>query len=255
MPRNPLGSKNVSFGLSALASAVAVLLVVCFAIYAGITSLNRDVPGGDAVRFAQPGIGGGRTTSAVFVGDSYTEGVGSSSESLRWTSQVSADMGWYEINLGVGGTGYLNAMESSDCQRASCSAYRDQVGIIAQFSPSVVVVAGGQNDMAAMLIDPSVVELAVQKTYREIRRALPNVQIVAVGPSFPTPAEDVETEAGRLRLDRAVRSAADEASGVYVSLMDPSVISPSMILPDMNHVNDIGHRAIADRVVSVLLRE
>ncbi|WP_161631783.1 SGNH/GDSL hydrolase family protein [Rhodococcus sp. JG-3] len=240
----------MSFGLT----IVAALVVVSFVAYAGVTSVNRHDPGRSAVPFIQPDINSGRSFSAVFVGDSYTEGVGSSSDSSRWSSEVARDMRWFEINLGVGGTGYLNSMESAGCMRASCAAYMDQAGVVAQFSPNVVVVAGGQNDMAAMLIDPSVVQASVHKTYGEIRRALPNVQIVAVGPSFPMPADDPEVERSRRLLDETVRSAAGEVAGTYVSLLDPPVIDQSMVLPDLTHVNDSGHRSISDRVVSVLSR-
>src|SRR4051812_899287 len=43
----------------------------------------------------------------VFIGDSYSAGVGNSDHSKRWTTIVAKAEGWREINIAKGATGYL----------------------------------------------------------------------------------------------------------------------------------------------------
>ena len=52
-------------------------------------------------------------------------------------------------------------------------------------------------------------------------------------------------------LDSAVRAAATAVGATYVSMLEPNVIDPALLLPD-GHVNNDGHRAIAQRVVDAL---
>ena len=44
--------------------------------------------------------------SALFIGDSYTQGLRASSNAARWTTLVCQAFGWSEDNRGVGGSGY-----------------------------------------------------------------------------------------------------------------------------------------------------
>jgi lysophospholipase L1-like esterase len=49
-----------------------------------------------------------------------------------------------------------------------------------------------------------------------------------------------------------VQDAANSVKAKYVSLINPNVIDLAMILPDKVHVNDAGHKAIAERVLAAL---
>jgi hypothetical protein len=50
-----------------------------------------------------------------------------------------------------------------------------------------------------------------------------------------------------------VENAVHAVGGEYVSLIAPTpVVKEEMIIPDRLHVDDSGHAAIADRIVSVL---
>jgi len=222
--------------LPALLITVAILVVTA----ASIVGLRNPRPAPEP-----PADFGQRV---VFIGDSYTQGTGASAPGLKWTSLVSAERGWQETNLGFGGTGYLTAAGSKGCGRATCPNYQDVVDRAVAAEPDLVVVSGGQNDFKAFEADPKRVVRAIDRTYAELRRGLPDARLIAVGPSTPGRVNHTVTT-----VDAAVEKAAKANGVTYISLIRPSsVITPDMVLDDRVHVNDDGHRAIADRVLSAL---
>jgi len=184
---------------------------------------------------------------AVFLGDSYTQGWGASEPIVKWTTLVAYDAGWTEVNEGQGGTGYVTTAGVASCGQADCPAYPDRVAGIVAAAPDVVVIAGGQNDRWALATDPALVQAAVDRTFSLLREGLPNARLIAVGPSTAEPATTMITD-----LDGWVRAAADRVGAEYVSLLDPVVIQGAMVASDGVHVNDAGHRAIADRVLATV---
>jgi lysophospholipase L1-like esterase len=178
---------------------------------------------------------------AAFLGDSYTWGWGIPNRDRRWSTQVAQRMGWKEKNFGVGGTGYFTYSDKG-------KAYRYRIDEITAAAPTIVVVSGGVNDRRDMAADRGAVVDAVHQTYRRLREDLPQARIVAVGPTF---LEQVTPDL--VALDGAVRDAADEVGAEYISLISPTyVLRPDEFDADGLHVNDDGHNAIADRVVSAL---
>lgn len=184
---------------------------------------------------------------AAFIGDSYTQGYGASSKETNWVALVAAGKGWGNDNFGRGGTGYVTNSDLKGCGLAVCPNYQEMVEVAAGSMPAVVVVAGGQNDIPAFVADPARVKAAIRATYADLRAALPNAEIVAVGPSTP-----FEIDAGVVEFDQVVRDAAAVAGARYVSLIEPEVLQPDMVLSDKAHVNDAGHKAIAERVLATL---
>jgi lysophospholipase L1-like esterase len=183
---------------------------------------------------------------AAFIGDSYTQGTGASA-GKNWVQLAASASGLSAVNLGRGGTGYVAVSGLSGCGLEKCPAYPDMVAQAVAAKPSVVVVAGGQNDFLDFARDPEAVKAAVRKTYTDLRAALPKAKIVAVGPSTPW-----EVSASVREFDKVVQDAATSVKASYVSLLEPNVITKAMILPDGAHVNDTGHKAIAERVGAAL---
>ncbi len=185
---------------------------------------------------------------AVFIGDSYTNGTGASSPGLRWTSLVAAQRGWQETNLGFGGTGYLTAAGVQGCGRPVCPNYQDVVDQAVAAEPDIVMVAGGQNDFPAFETNRPRVTKAVNQTFAELRRELPEARLIAVGPSTTGKVNPTVTA-----FDAVVERAAQAHEVTYISLIRPTpVITSGMVLADRAHVNDEGHQAIADRVLKAL---
>lgn len=184
---------------------------------------------------------------AVFLGDSYTQGTGASVPSKRWTTLVAKSFKWEEANDGRGGTGYLSTADANGCGLSFCPNIESMTDRAIEAAPAVVFVAGGQNDFGPFVENPDAVKASIAATYAKLRKALPKAKIVAVGPSTPWNVDHPV-----IGLDAAVEKAAKTVGGTYVSLLSPNVIKKEFVLPDGGHVNDAGHQAIAERVISAL---
>jgi lysophospholipase L1-like esterase len=175
----------------------------------------------------------------AFIGDSYTEGAGASTPDRRWSTLVARRMGWLEMNLGEGGTGYLKAWENRD-------NYFDDLDEVTALRPDIVVVSGGQNDRGLLVSNPGELYAGVSHFYVQLRARLPRARIIGVGPSFP----DLLTP-DRYAFDQVVTDAVRAVGGQSISLLRPTpALGPMMVLPDGVHVGDAGHAAIANRVLT-----
>lgn len=176
---------------------------------------------------------------AAFLGDSYTEGIGASGQENRWSTLVSLELGWEEMNHGISGTGYAT--------NAQGPGYANRLDDVIADNPDVVVVSGGQNDFSTYQFDPQGTLQAISSVYEELRAELPDAEIIAVGPSTPSAVDQTV-----FALDAAVQEAAESVDATYVSLLDPDVFTLDMIQPDGVHVDDAGHAAIAERVINAV---
>lgn len=104
-------------------------------------------------------------------------------------------------------------------------------------TPSVVVIAGGQNDSDEWLSNKQGdVRDAIAATYAKARQEFPTARIIAVGPSFLGGTARWHSD-----MDAAVRDAAASVEAEYVSLLDPPVLGDRALeLGDGGHVNDLG---------------
>lgn len=185
-------------------------------------------------------------TTALFIGDSYTHGTGASDKSLRWSTLVAGTAGWFEVNEALGGTGFVTTSSVNGCGRDYCGTYSEVIESLS-VDPAVVVIAGGQNDFRAFAADPAGVSAAIQSTYNLARERFPEARIISVGPSIIGQVSETV-----VAFDAAVQAAASSVGAEYVTLISPDALDGSMDAGDGGHVNDTGHRAIADRVVTIL---
>jgi hypothetical protein len=219
-----------------VAFALVVLAVSGYAIHRGDVPVSSpadvDVGAPPAVR-ARP--------LAAFIGDSYTQGRGASSPQTRWVSLVARHERWDALDFGRGGTGYVTTADSSGCGLQYCPSYPQMIPAVAPYRPSVIVVAGGQNDFAAWDADPAATAAAIDRFYARLRATFPKARIIAVGPSTPQP-----TVSGQVAdFSATVQAAAAREGAQFVSLIDPDPIQQADLLPDHQHVDDHGHAAIA----------
>lgn len=185
---------------------------------------------------------------ALFIGDSYTAGVGAEGKQYRWTALLSQDMDWIEVNKGLGGTGYVSVSGRNGCGQETCSSYPDRFSMVDDdVRADVVVVAGGQNDFAEFQEEPATVTTVIRDFYAQVAEAYPDARIIAVGPSSPQQISGTATE-----MAAAVSEASSAVGAEYVSLTSPPVISSEMVLDDNAHVDRQGHEAIAERVAMSL---
>jgi lysophospholipase L1-like esterase len=179
---------------------------------------------------------------ALFVGDSYTVGQGASSPELRWSTLVADAMGWQELNVADGGTGFVTRRPELDRLN-----YPEQLKSVPRGSVDVVVIAGGQNDFKSLRKTAGPVFVGVENTYALAERRFPDAEIVSVGPSTPW-VVGLEARA----MDSAVRAAAARTGATYISLLDPNIVQGKLINKDGIHTTDAGNALIAERVLETL---
>lgn len=169
----------------------------------------------------------------AFLGDSYTVGA-RATEAERWSSRVSAELGWAERNFGIADTGYfvVGAM-------ANGNLYRDRIAAIAAENPATVIVSGGRNDLWN---DQDDIDAAIRQTFQELRAALPNAQIIAVNPWWDS------TEPPRQLADigTTVQASVEEVGGRYLDAGQPLVGHPEWIHEDLVHPIAPGYAALAE---------
>lgn len=176
----------------------------------------------------------------AFLGDSYSKGIGASTSGSRWTTLVSASMGWSELNLAEGGSGYTTTYLGQKTD------YGIKLDVIAAAQPDIVVVSGGRNDYEAGT--SSITRAVAASLYSAIKSAAPEAELVVTRPIWDSTRPPAEFAT----LGDGVHEAARTAGARYLDIGEPLTDRPEMIDPDGLHPNDAGHRAIAEAVVRAI---
>ena len=176
---------------------------------------------------------------AVFLGDSYTVGVGATAPT--YAQQVADRMGWVRIDAAQSGTGYV-----ADGGGGDRAPFGDRVDDVAAADPDVVVVQGSVNDVGA---DPGDVGAAAGALYAELTVAVPGARVVVLG---PPDAPGVPRDAVEAVRD-ALAGAADEAGLTFADPITGGWLAPPEdVYADGLHPDDEGHAALADGLVAAL---
>lgn len=187
---------------------------------------------------------------AVFIGDSYAAGQGSSAETKRWTSLVAAREGWIERNLARGGTGYVATSDEAGCGLTYCPSYGQMVAGLAAAEPDIVMVSGGRNDIDRYG-DFALAEqerAAIKNVFALLRNELPHAKIYAVSPIW----DDDPAPKGITTQANDVHAAVVAAGGTYLDIGQPLADRRDFLSQDGVHPNDRGYDAIANAVVNRL---
>jgi hypothetical protein len=170
----------------------------------------------------------------AFLGDDFTGGAGATSNALRWTSLVAADLGWTEKNFGFGGTGY-----STGGTLAGGGPYTARIAALAATAPSIVVVAGGRFDIESPN-GPTRIKAGVTATFTALRAALPNATIIAESPLWPL----TKTPATLALVATDVKAAIAAVHGRYLDIGQPLFGLPADVGPH-SLPNDAGYAVLA----------
>jgi hypothetical protein len=110
----------------------------------------------------------------IFFGDSWTAGIPLAAPFLGYVQWTAQELGLGDAwASGIGGTGYVNpgAAHVTWGQRLQSD--------VLHWHPANLIVAGGTNDFAEPL---PAFKAAVNRFFVRVRRALPHVRLIAVGP-------------------------------------------------------------------------
>ncbi|MDJ0428014.1 SGNH/GDSL hydrolase family protein [Rhodococcus fascians] len=173
----------------------------------------------------------------AFLGDSYSKGIGASSNGSRWTTLVSAAMGWSELNLAEGGSGYTTT------QLGQKTDYSIKLDVIAAAQPDIVVVSGGRNDYEAGTA--AIIAAVAASLFESIRALAPNSELIVTSPIWDSTKSPPEFAT----VVNGIKTATEGAGACYLDLREPLAGHQSMIDADGLHPNNSGHRAIAETTV------
>lgn len=184
----------------------------------------------------------------AFYGDSYTRGTGASSPEKRWSTIVSAERGWREINRSENGLGFVN-------RRSSMGAGLDDIpALILDDDPDIVFVTMGLNDNFSYDRAADEIRAAIVSDLQRLSDGLPDARFVVVEPFWYTddrPASVdiiagwVEDAAGRIGADH-IDGASHWLDGHYAGSAD------SWMASDGLHPNDTGYAHMAERMDAAL---
>lgn len=157
---------------------VAVLLLVSFAFIL--------MPQKKSEAWSQSEASKKATTTKVatiplvaFIGDSFCDGTGASTKLTRWTTLVSQELGWFEKNACLGGTGYITS--------TGRRSYQDSTdAMLTSLKPAIFVISGGKNDLGLMTEGGTEISHASCALFKGIKASLPKAQILVVSPFWDT---------------------------------------------------------------------
>lgn len=169
------------YDIAAIALAIAV--IAGFAMVFGSSSGRADQQATSDLHAERSLVASDERPTALFIGDSYTEGAGT--REMSYACMAATRMGWF-CDLGsMVGTGYISggpANRTSYEYLGATTSFGERIPhLAAKYDPDIVVLDGGRNDHFPPRED---VFKAMRKTIDDARRAWPDAQIVFVRPRF-----------------------------------------------------------------------
>lgn len=173
----------------------------------------------------------------AFYGDSYTLGTGASSADNRWSTIISADRGWREVNPSVNGLGFVNNRPSV--------GDGDLPSVVIGVNPDIVFVTMGLNDNFSFDRAADDIQTQIGDDLARLDAALPAARFVVVEPFWYTDARPASVET----IIGWVREAAADIDADYISGASHWIEGhPEWMATDGLHPNDAGYAAMAERM-------
>ena len=180
---------------------------------------------------------------AAFYGDSYTVGTGASSPARRWSTIVSAQRGWREVNLSVNGLGFVTNRESLPGP--------DPVDQVISAGPDIVMVTMGLNDNFSMPDRAGDIRAAITDDLTKLASSLPDARLIVVEPFWYTDERPASVD----RIIGWARDAAAKVGADYIPGASHWIEGhPEWMADDGVHPNDDGYAAMAERMDAELAK-
>ena len=237
------------YDIAAIALAIAV--IAGFAMVFGSSSGRADHPAPSDLHSERSLVASDERPTALFIGDSYTEGA--SAREMSYVCTAATRMGWLCDLAARGGTGYISggpANRTTDEYLGPTTSFSERIAHLAvQYDPDIVVLDGGRNDHFPPRED---VFKAMRQTIADARRAWPDARIVFARPRYlAKPGDDLGFDdefMARLESDPA-------AEGVV--FLDPiasfsGTDTSALLSADGIHPNPRGYRELGSALVESL---
>ena len=180
--------------------------------------------------------------AALWVGDSYTAGVGSTSKAAGEACLTSAALKWRCELDAEGGTGFVNDGHVNSATYAPLIS-RLPADVAAQPKPAVVVVDAGRNDGS---LPPEETEQAASAYYDALAKAYPDVPVVLIAPYFMASDSNAFSEVrGWMKTEGAKRGwkVIDPISEGWIESS-----TAAMTISDHVHPTPAGHAYLAQHL-------
>jgi lysophospholipase L1-like esterase len=185
---------------------------------------------------ADPAVATPGAPVAAFYGDSYTLGTGAGDAANRWSSVISRERGWTEVNPSVNGLGFVNNRDRMT---------EDLVDQVIAADPDIVFVTMGLNDNFSWPERAADIRVAIDTDFAKLRDALPDARFIVVQPFWYT---DEQPES-LLTISGWVRDAAASIDADYIDGAKDWIRGhPEWMAADGLHPNDAGYAAMAERM-------
>lgn len=221
----------------------AVLAVVAVGVSAA--AINKGEASRSDVKYTatpapqKPGL-----PTALWVGDSYTEGTGAGDPSRGYSAVVSRNLGYVPASDAQGGTGFVNDGKKNVATNVTLAERLGKFSI----SPKLIVVDAGRNDGIADF--PTVVAPAITSYLDTVKAKWPEAKIVLVVPYY------IE---GKGRFRAFMNFYAEEAARIGAVVVDPmeegwldGQDTAALTFTDGIHPNLPGHKLLAERFTARL---
>lgn len=195
-----------------------------------------------------PSVPEGDGPVVAFYGDSYTLGTGASDPSRRWSTIVSDERGWREVNPSVNGLGFVNN------RSAFGEGSGDLPDIVIAADPDIVFVTMGLNDNFSFAGAADCIRTQIDADLSRLRDELPDARFVVVEPFWYTAERPeslttiigwVEGAAAEIGADY-IPGASRWLDGHYADAAD------SWMASDGLHPDDTGYAHMAEQMNAAL---
>lgn len=215
---------------------VVGVAALVFAGYAAVSAATRDDGPDYASTYTAPPAAQYDRASVSFLGDSYTVGVGATTESLGYAHLLGKRQCWSTNIVAQSSTGYLNPGVEDTPEPFTA---QDRIEAVASVDPELVIVQGSINDGPKPELYTAATSL-----YASLKTAAPSARIVVLGPTVP-PMDDTGNAVGV--RDVLARAAAESG----LDFIDPIALdwmTPEDYASDRQHPNTDGHAKLATKL-------
>ncbi|WP_436533039.1 SGNH/GDSL hydrolase family protein [Actinoplanes sp. HUAS TT8] len=185
--------------------------------------------------------------TVVFYGDSIVTGwKGTTHPRARWSSLLSDELGWREVNLSIDGMGFFRRRGP----RAAVDRYEPSatdttlLDAAIRLEPDAVIVCLAANDIRMLAEHADEIRGAIERDLTRLRDDLPGRPVLVV-----TYYAHIELSERGTLINGWIAEAADRLGLRYVDAFRRAIDSNDALLCDDGvHPNDDGHRALADAI-------
>ena len=186
--------------------------------------------------------------TVAFYGDSIVTGWrGTTDPRARWSSLLSDELGWREVNLAINGMGYFRRRGPRDSVGDYAPSATDTtlLDAIIRLEPDAVFVCLSANDIRFLPEHTEEIRSAIERDLSRLRDQLPGCPILVVT-YYPV----VRLSERASLLNQWIADTASQLGLQYVDAFRRVIDgNDDLLCDDGIHPNDDGHRALADAIL------